>query len=75
MNHTLSKPFKVFLVVYGGFLIYHLAHAGVQTASLWVALFAGMAFAILAHKRHGYIPSLLTIVFIFKIVFLRGIRL
>jgi hypothetical protein len=49
--------FKVFLIIYGGFLLVHLWEIGFDSWLLLAGLLGGMAVALVAHKGHGYLPS------------------
>ncbi len=49
--------FKFFLIVYGGFLLMHVWEMGFDSWSLLAGLLGGMAVALIAHKGHGYLPS------------------
>ncbi|MCX6756589.1 MAG: hypothetical protein NTW35_00340 [Candidatus Nomurabacteria bacterium] len=49
--------FKVFLIIYGGFLLVHVWGIGFDSWLLLAGLLGGMAVALVAHKGHGYLPS------------------
>lgn len=52
-----SLAFKWFLVVYGGFLSVHVWEMGIDSWQLLAALLGGLAIAFVAHKGHGYLPT------------------
>ncbi len=49
--------FKTFLIIYGGFLLVHVWGMGFDSWEFLAGLFGGMAVALVAHKQHGYSPS------------------
>ncbi len=56
MTHKLAISFRIFLMVYGCFLVSHLLHTGVTSLGALTALFGGLAVAVMAHKGHGFVP-------------------
>lgn len=57
-NHDNKLFFKLFLVLYGGFLFIHVWEIGFDSWKMIAGLLGGMALAFAAHKGHGYVPSL-----------------
>lgn len=55
LHHRLF--FRLFLIVYGGFLLVHVWGMGFDSWLLLAGLLGGMAVALFAHKGHGYLPS------------------
>ena len=53
--------FKLFLIVYGGFLLVHIFEIGFSSWQVFAGLLGGMAVALVAHKSHGYAPSIFLI--------------
>lgn len=51
--------FKVFLLIYGGFLLAHVLETGFDSWQLLVVLLVSMTVAFAAHKHHGFLPSAL----------------
>ncbi len=59
MTHTHRRLFfQLFLIIYGGFLLLHIWEMGFGSWQMFGALLGGLSVALLAHKRHGYLPSL-----------------
>jgi hypothetical protein len=56
LHHRLF--FKVFLIIYGGFLLVHVWEMGFDSWLLLAGMLGGMAVALVAHKGHGYLPSI-----------------
>lgn len=56
LHHRLF--FKIFLTVYGGFLLVHVFEMGFDSWLLLAGLLGGMAVALVAHRKHGYLPSI-----------------
>lgn len=52
--------FKTFLMVYGGFLLLHLSEVKMSAGNALI-IFLGLGIAILAHKRHGFLPLMFLI--------------
>lgn len=59
--HPHDKFFKVFLLIYAGFLVFH-ALQMVWTPLAVLGALVGLALAIVAHLRHGYATLILLIV-------------
>ncbi len=53
--------FNVFLIVYGGFLLAHVWGMGFTSWHMLVVMLMGVAVAFIAHKQHGYVPSVLLV--------------
>lgn len=49
--------FRLFLVIYGGFLLVHVWGMRFNSWLLPAGLLGGMAVAIVAHRKHGFAPS------------------
>lgn len=49
--------FKLFLITYGGFLLVHVGEMVLSSWQLLAGMLGGMAVALVAHKQHGYLPS------------------
>lgn len=49
--------FTTFLILYGGFLLVHVWETGFSSWQALAAIFGGMAVAIVAHRKHGFAPS------------------
>ena len=49
--------FKLFLIIYGGFLLTHVWEMEFHSWQIFAGLLGGMAVALVAHKKHGYSPS------------------
>lgn len=58
MRNNRKIFFQLFLIVYGGFLFVHIWEMGFSSWQMLGALLGGFALALLAHKRHGYLPSI-----------------
>lgn len=50
--------FKSFLIVYGSFLLVHVWEMGFGSWQLFAGMLGGVAIALVAHKQHGYAPSI-----------------
>lgn len=57
-THGNKLFFKLFLVLYSGFLFIHIWEMGLGSWKLAAGLLGGVAIALAAHKGHGYVPSL-----------------
>ena len=49
--------FTTFLVLYGGFLLVHVLETGFSSWQAIASIFGGMSVAIVAHRKHGFAPS------------------
>lgn len=52
--HKHNKFFKIFLVIYLAFLLYHASGIEFTSPLTVIGLITGVALAIVAHMRHGY---------------------
>lgn len=59
---TKNTLLTLFLVIYGVVLFAHILEMGLGSWHVLAALFAGCAVAVVAHKRHGFIPLALLLV-------------
>lgn len=59
LHHNLF--FRIFLLVYGGFLITHIWSTGFSSWHLFAWMSGGAALALFAHRQHGYMPSVLLV--------------
>jgi len=53
-----SQFFHLFLWGYGGFLLLHVYKMGFGSWQVVAGLLGGMAVALVAHRKHGYTPSI-----------------
>lgn len=60
--HKHNKFFKVFLLIYLAFLLYHASELKLDSWLAIVGLSTGIALAIVAHMRHGYGTIILLLV-------------